>query len=91
MADGNDDTYTIFVDAQPDDMVYDIVALPVDTPLTIPDTPTLAMPGSLLLHEPPPVAQVYTVVEPEQTLLLPLIAIGVLFTVTTDVAEQPLE
>ena len=49
-----------------------IVAVPADTPVTIPVAkPTVAMPVALLLHVPPAVASDNVMTEPTQTLVGP--------------------
>ena len=58
-------------------------------PVTIPVVePTVATPVALLLHVPPPASD-KVVVNPEQTLRLPSIAVGNGLTVTTAVMIQP--
>jgi hypothetical protein len=51
--------------------------------------PIVAMPVLLLIHVPPPVASLRVVVEPEQTLSVPLIGGGGVLTVMGIVAIQP--
>ena len=46
------------------------------TPVTIPDVPTVATPGALLLHVPEAGVLFNAVVEPAQTLSVPEIAVG---------------
>ena len=55
------------------------VAPPVTTPVA---EPTVAVAVVPLVHVPAPVASVNVVVDPEQTLFVPLITRGVGFTVT---------
>jgi hypothetical protein len=74
-------TVTIFVDAQLP-IVYDIVAVPVPAPVTIPPT-TVATVVIVLLHVPPPVASVSAVVAPWHTVAVPVIVAGSAPTVTT--------
>ena len=50
--------------------------MPVEIPLTTPDVLIDPMPAELLLHTPPVVASVRAVVEPRQTLAVPLIIAG---------------
>jgi len=50
------------------------VAVPGETPVTIPDVPTTATPPLLLLHTPPDPASVKAVVLPTQTTGVPVIA-----------------
>ena len=64
-----------------------MLAVPAPPPVTIPDVPTDAVKGALLLHVPPAVASVSAVVDPTQTLGEPVImVIGVMFT-ETDLAQ----
>jgi hypothetical protein len=59
-------------------------------PVTIPDAePTSAMEVEELLHEPPPIVLDNVVGAPSQNTMVPVIAEGDKFTVTTDVAQQP--
>ena len=58
-------------------------AVPAVTPVTIPvPPPTDAMPALLLVHAPPAGVEFNVVVAPVQTLNTPVIADGVVFTVT---------
>ena len=69
-----------------------IVAVPAATPLTIPVEPTVALLPSLLLQVPAAVASVKDVVNPAQTLGVPVIAAGdgLMETVTLpSVPQQP--
>jgi hypothetical protein len=68
--------------------VYDIVAFPADTPVTIPDVPTVAIAGAELLHTPLAVILLKVVVASSHTDNVPVIAatVGLGFTVTTTVA-----
>ena len=64
--------------------------LPAESALTTPvDEPMMAIEVLLLLHVPPGVASVSVVVKPMQPLLVPLIAPGNGFTVTSVMAVQP--
>ena len=75
---------------QPAGSVYVMVAVPADTPVTIPvPAPTEAIEVLLLLHVPPLVASLSEVVSPTQTLLTPVIADGVGLTVSIIVVVQP--
>jgi len=49
----------------------------------------LAVPGALLLHEPPAVASVSVLLRPEHTFNDPMIVAGKGLTVTTSVVIQP--
>ena len=60
-------------------------------PVTMPEVPTVAIPGALLLHVPPGVPSVRSVVWPTHADAEPVIAAAVAeFTVTGVVAMQPL-
>ncbi len=64
--------------------------MPAAIPVTIPVAePTVPFVTSLLLHTPPTVASLNTVVAPTHTTGLPEIATGVWLTVTACVAIQP--
>ena len=65
-----------------------ITAVPAPAPKTLPVEPTVATVISLLLHVPPPASD-KVVVNPEQTLRLPSIAVGNGLTVTTAVVIHP--
>ena len=63
---GAGDTVTIMPSAQPVAIVYDIIVVPVNIPVTTPLVElTVAMAGALLLHTPPGVALKIVVVLPE--------------------------
>ena len=68
-----------------------MVAAPADTLVTIPDDePTVATPGLLLVHTPPPITSVsVTVLGIQYTEVGPAGVGGVAETVTTFVAKQP--
>ena len=68
-----------------------VLVTPTDPPVTIPDVPTPAIPEALLLHVPPALASVNGVVRPEHTPIVPVIATGKGFTVTTAVIIQPVD
>jgi hypothetical protein len=60
-----------------------MVSVPAATPDTIPEAaPTVAMVMSLLLHVPPPGVDARVEVNPVQTLVVPVIAVGLGLTVT---------
>ena len=72
-----------------------MVAVPADTPVTVPVLPTVATVVVVLLQAPPVVASLNPVVDPAQTVAVPVIvpADGNGLTVTTLVAAavpQPL-
>jgi hypothetical protein len=59
-----------------------MVALPADTPVTTPPLVIVATVTSLLIHDmPPDVASLRVVLEPAHTVVLPVIAEGLAFTV----------
>lgn len=68
--------------------VYDIIEVPIATPVTIPVVPTLAL-VLLLLHVPPPILLMSVVVKPTHTADVPVIvsALGKAFIVTVFVAD----
>jgi hypothetical protein len=88
IAAGAETTVTALPTAQ-EPRVYEIFAVPTPAPVTVPPI-TVAIAPLLLLHTPPGVASVSTVVPPKQTDTgVPgLIATGVVFTVTVDVVVQ---
>jgi hypothetical protein len=83
-------TVTIFVAEQPAALVYDIAAVPADTPVTMPLVPTVAMPVAPLLHVPPGVASARVVVAPTHMAGATggVIAAGRALTVTGAVTKQ---
>lgn len=84
-------TVTTLVAKQPPLKVYVIVAVPAAAPVTTPDVElTLAVPDALLVHTPPVGEEDKVVVDPTQTVAVPDIAPGVVFTVTTAVTKHPL-
>ena len=66
-----------------------IVAVPDDTPVTIPVDPAVANAVLLLLQVPPLVTSLSEVVRPAQTVLLPEMAVGNALIVTAVVDWQP--
>lgn len=83
IGDGSGLTVITNVVLQPVSNVYVIVATPADIPPTIPVvSPTVAIPGALLVQWPPGVASNRNVEAPTQMLLTPLISAGNPFTVT---------
>ena len=71
----------LFIAAQPEPIVYDIVVVPADTAVTTPLLFIVATPVLLLLQVPPPVASARVVVAPTQrvTGVPGVIAAGLLF------------
>ena len=68
-----------------------MVDVPDVAPETIPElVPIVATLVLLLIHVPPPVLE-RVVVEPAQTVVVPAIAVGNGFTVTTVVVIQPVD
>lgn len=66
------------------------MALPAETPVTIPVDPMVAIEVLVLVHVPPPVLFVSVVVDPAHTLAVPPIAAGDEFTNTVRVsASEP--
>lgn len=87
---GNGLTVTTAVLIQPVLMVYVIVVVPVVIPVNKPAVvPMVATVGSLLVQETPVGAQLSTVVDPVQILVIPVIADGNGLTVTVLVAATP--
>jgi hypothetical protein len=81
---------TIFVAVHPEVSTYEMVLVPMLTPVTTPVVFTVATPGVLLLHAPPPVASVNAAVPPRQMLTGLVGRIGdEALTVTRIVVRQP--
>jgi len=75
---------------QPVGMVYIILSVPALTPETTPVVePTVANDVFVLLHVPPVSVLASVIAEPTHTWLGPVIAGGVVLTVTTDVMKHP--
>lgn len=73
-----------------DDSVNVIGAVPSAIPVTIPDeTPTVAIDGAPLLHEPEPEPSVNVIVEPRHTSERPEGGTGTGSTFTVTTAAQP--
>jgi hypothetical protein len=92
MAAGKVFTVTSAVLVQPAADVYVTIAVPSDTPVTIPLLlPTDAIPAADELQVPPDGVQPKVVVAPIHTLRVPVISEGIAFTVTIVVsnAAQP--
>jgi hypothetical protein len=73
-------TVTTTVDASPQVLVYEMVAVPAATPVTVavePDPETLAVPVAVLVHVPVPDALVRVVVAPTHTDAVPVILAGI--------------
>ena len=64
-------------------IVYEIVAVPTATPVTMPDVPTVAAKVLAECHVPPVAASVKAVVDPTHTLSAPVMSVPLtIFTVT---------
>lgn len=81
-------TVTVFVAFVPQPVEYVMVLVPFATPVTTPVVePTVATDALLLLQIPYNEVLLKAVVEPEQTLVVPVIAaLGAVCTVTVDIA-----
>ncbi len=66
-----------------------MIAVPANTPVTIPVLPTVAIDPSLLLHVPPVVEQLKDVVDAVHTLVVPVMDAGAAPTVAITVVLQP--
>jgi hypothetical protein len=88
IASGTGFTVTCWVTKQPVPKVYVIVGVPAATPVTIPPA-TVASPGLLLVHVPPPGAELSVVFAPTHILAVPVITPGRPLTVTVVVTVQP--
>lgn len=67
-----------------------MVAVPADTPVTIPELmPIVAIVVAVLVQVPPPTASVSGVVAPIHTVIIPVMAAGTGLTVTVSTAAQP--
>ena len=80
-------TVTVAVAAQLP-IVYDIMELPDEIPVTTPVPLTVAMPPLTLVHAPPIVASVRFVDDKSHSVNVPVIAAGSMFTVTVAVEAQ---
>jgi hypothetical protein len=73
-------------------VAYVIAASPAEMPETIPvDTPIVAIPVEPEVHVPPRSALLRLVPPPWHIDMVPVIAAGIVFTVTTVVVLQPVE
>lgn len=70
-------------------LLYVMVAVPLVTPVTTPAELMVATPVLLLLHEPPAVASAKVTVAPVHTLVVPVMAAGVVLTVIFCTAAEP--
>jgi hypothetical protein len=78
--------YIVVLAKQPP-AIYDIVAVPDATPVTMPVEPTVATEVLLLLHVPPEVASLSAAVMPGQMVVVPVIDAGALLTVIVIVLD----
>lgn len=85
-------TVTVLVTLQPVGNVYDICDVPAVNPFTMPSAePMVAIAGLLLAHVPPAGVEPSVVAEPAQIDAVPVITVGIGFTVTSRVVEQPVD
>lgn len=85
-------TVTVLVTLQPVGNVYDICDVPAVSPFTIPSAePIVATVRLLLAHVPPVGVELSVVAEPMQIAAVPVITLGIGFTVTSRVVEQPVD
>jgi hypothetical protein len=90
MFDGSEFTVIVGVTLQPVLKVYEIIEVPADTPLTIPELEPIVATAVVPLVQVPPVERSDNgVVAPLQTLCEPDVGNGRGFTVTTVVVVQP--
>ena len=83
-------TVTVATDSQPVPREYVIFAVPAATPDTTPVVEfTVAVPVAPLVHIPPVGEQLNVVVDPVQTVRVPVIAPGAAVTVILFVTKQP--
>lgn len=83
-------TVTDFPTRQPVGIVYRIVVAPPARAIALPVTESIVITVvEVLLHTPPLIVSVYVVAVPAHTGVLPAIAPGVGFTVTSRVTKQP--
>ena len=77
-------TVTDFIAEQPSAEVYKMLTVPAATPVTVPEVPTVAVPGAALLQVPPGVKSPNEAVPPTHIVTAPggVIAAGLALTVT---------
>ena len=68
-----------------------MIVVPEVTPVTTPEAFIVAVVAPPLLHVPPVVASLNVVVPGAHTVIVPVIADGIVFTVTIAVAVQPID
>jgi hypothetical protein len=87
---GNGFTVIILVTKQPVGNIYEMVTVPVETLVTIPEEePTVATEVLLLLHVPPLYVSPSVMAYPRHTEEAPVMAAGCKFIVTVVVARHP--
>ena len=84
-------TVTVLVVKQPLPSVYVIIDVPDVAPVTMPVVPPIVACVVLLLQVPPVGDEDNVVVDPMQTVAVPVITPGFGFTVTVSVTEQPVK
>ena len=83
-------TVMVVVTEQKPAMVYVMAEVPRLPPVTTPvSEPMVAIPVLPLIQVPPLTASLSVIVEPTHTAVGPVMAVGILYTVTTAVAIQP--
>jgi hypothetical protein len=89
MGPGTGFTVTVCSAAHPPAAEYDMVAVPMARPLTVPVGVTGATDGLLLLHVPPGVASLSVVIPPTHTAGSPVMGFGAAITLMIVVTLQP--
>ena len=68
-----------------------MVAIPPETPVTVPVEPIAAIPELLLVHVPPTIPSASVVVSPTQTVAVPVIGFGNGLTVAVIITKHPVD
>ena len=89
IGDGNGLTVTMVMAIQPVEAVYVTEPVPADTPVTTPEVADTDICALVLLHVPPPVAELNVVLRPTHTESIPDIAEGAGSIVTTTLLRHP--
>jgi hypothetical protein len=89
IAAGDEVTVATIVAVQPPLMVYEITAVPAETPQSVPVLPMVATDTLLLLQVPPDMASLSVVQRPAQTDGTPLMAAGAGKTISVVVMKHP--
>jgi hypothetical protein len=87
-------TVTVLVIKQPVGIVYEITDVPPDIPVTTPEELIVATASVALLQVPPGVASLSVVVDPAQTVDVPVIAAGkglIVICIAGEISTQPLD